>query len=184
VIPDEGLKPLLVLCGWAQSGKDTLADYLVDHHGYTKRSYGETIVGLLEEAGTWVPDETGKAVRLSSLILERGYEESKKWKPARLAMQDFGTMLNRISPTLLGDLLHERAMGERVVITGGRSRPQIATTAKFGGISVWVSREGCVPANDHPNELALEARDCDYQIENNGTISQAQQSLLAVLRNP
>lgn len=34
---------LIALTGYARSGKDTFADALVHHHGYTKRSLGDLI---------------------------------------------------------------------------------------------------------------------------------------------
>ena len=69
-IPD----PILTaLCGPAGAGKDTVADYLVEHHGYTKLAFADAL-----------RDEVGRAFDISVQLLTQ--RETKEHPMSALAL--------------------------------------------------------------------------------------------------
>ena len=65
---------LTALCGPAGAGKDTVADYLVEHHGYTKLAFADAL-----------RDEVGRAFDISVQLLTQ--RETKEHPMSALALR-------------------------------------------------------------------------------------------------
>lgn len=66
---------LIGLCGWAGSGKDTIAEYLCKHHGFSQTAFGNKLRELLSYLNPYI-ESSGKYY--NELVEEMGYENAKR----------------------------------------------------------------------------------------------------------
>lgn len=91
------------ITGKASSGKDTIADYLVEYYGFTKFKFADRLRDMLldldpivgHETDNWSYGDSVEYTRLSELVDEFGWEEAKKEPEVRRLMQVFGTDVMR-----------------------------------------------------------------------------------------
>jgi hypothetical protein len=174
---------IIALSGYAQSGKDTVADYLVEEHGFEKLGMN----GLIREACEalnpiihW--DRDDGYFTYKQAMEEYGYEFSKKrLLDFRPFMQRLGTEFAEAlgHPEMWIRLLLERCYPEKDYVMPSCRRwveaQEIVNHSTPGmpytnGYIVRVNRPGCVPANDHPSEVELDSWPFDYVIDNDKSI--------------
>ena len=174
--PAEGtLPPLLGIGGLKRHGKDTLADFLVEDHGYIKTFMSEPLtaaVSLIGPRGPWVrldfPEpgagDAGQFVRYADLVEAVGYTQAKEHRDAREYLQGLGTEVGRnmIGESTWTDIAEEkireaRAAGHPVVITGIRYENEIELVRHLGGYTVWVERPALPEPVPHPLTDAIDA---------------------------
>jgi len=166
---------IIGLSGYAQSGKDTVADYLVKTHGFTKVAYADPIREALFELDPIVTVANGMQVTLKPVIDLYGWDEAKTLFPEiRRLIQRFGTEVGR-------ELWHKnfwvrQAFGkfdhnkDNIVITDVRFTNEAAAIRGTGG-PIWrVVRNGVGPVNPHSSEVALDNFNFDAIIDNNGSL--------------
>lgn len=176
---------LIGLGGRLRAGKDAVADYLVEHHGFVKLGMSDALNEAMNRLNPIVGVEQNlrglKAVRYAELVEREGYVEAKKNAEVRKLLQRLGTEVGR---NLLGEdtwttpagrtiepLLLE---GKSVVITGIRYPNEATLIQQFAGYSVWVERpsevDSSAPAAAHSSENGVTAEDFDTTIINDGTL--------------
>jgi hypothetical protein len=187
---------LLGISGYAQAGKDTIADRLCEVHGFERVAFADLlrrcaealdpIVGLhitpaieITHAGDLTPqfiDPDAAVITYTQALAIYGYEESKSRFPEfRGILQRLGTDVGR---KLLDDNIWVDATlaslqdGVDYVITDARFTNEAQAIIDKGGLMVRVERDGTGPVNDHPSETALDDWFFDYTIQNNGTIEE------------
>lgn len=169
--PRPAVPAILGFGGWAQSGKDTAAEMIIEQHGHRLLSFGTYVNALLLEINPGVEIETGRFERARSLFDRLGYEGAKKVEDYRLQLQDLGTGINRRDPGLWSRLvLADLPAGHRGVITGVRSLEQIAAVRSAGGLTIWVDRPEAAPVNGHENETQVGPDDFDVVLDNSGDL--------------
>ncbi len=179
---------IIGLSGYARSGKDTVANHLVDKYGFTKVSFAQPmrdalyalnpIVGVQQKLG-------GTAtISLRAVIDEYGgwdeYKETPWGNEIRGLMQRFGTEVGReqFSPTFWVDRAMAVAAKHRNVVFSDVRFPNEMSTLKNVGGLVWrVSREGIDPANRHASETALDDAVFDVNLSNNGDMQTLHKSI-------
>ena len=176
VLKDEKLIPriqMIGLSGWARSGKDTVANYLVAAHGYTKVSFADQMRGALYKLDPTI-DVGGYDMRLSVAVDLMGWEELKSQSSdIRGLMQRMGTEVGR---DMWGENFWVDAAistipdGEKVVFADVRF-PNEADAIYTNGGEVWrIIREGVEPANEHISETALNKYPFDRYLFNDGPV--------------
>lgn len=180
---------IIGLGGWAQAGKDTVADMMVADGGH-KTYMSKPLENALLVLNPWVNIESsnweksfvhplnGDFVAYSSLHRCVGYEGSKFNKDVRSLLQRLGTEVGR---NILGEDVWVNQVfkevkrlardGRLVAITGIRYANELAALKRNNGVSIWVNRTGWTPLNDHSSEHSLSQGDFDYVIENDSDIS-------------
>lgn len=161
------------LAGFAGVGKDFVADYLVEEHGFTKRAFAETIrEGLL--AVNPMIDVEGHQVSLSHAVEFFSWDELKEQSAQiRPLLQRFGTEFGR---TMLGqDVWVDAAMAhiiptDRIVFSDVRFPNECQAIRNFGGVVWRIHRPGVGPINKHISEVALEEMDFDDELNNDETL--------------
>lgn len=77
------MRPLIALVGLAGAGKDTLADHLVDRHGYYKRGFAtplyEEVARAFGVTIEWLADRTRKEVPQTALMLNNAMEREPEF---------------------------------------------------------------------------------------------------------
>lgn len=162
---------IIGLCGFAQTGKDTLANELVARLGFERRAFADTLRNVLYELNPIVyGDGPGNVERVQDLVDAWGYERAKIEHPEiRALLQRLGTEAGRkyIAEDIWSRVVFENAHGPRLVIPDVRFPNEAKAIKDRGGIIVRVTREGYTPINAHVSEIAY--TDQDYLLENNGT---------------
>ncbi len=142
---------IIALTGYAGSGKSTVAQYLVEKHGYTRIKFAGPLKSMMRALG----------------LGEREIEGDLKEAPCRLlggksprqAMQLLGTEWGRdlIHPELWVNVAMANAaavldQGGRVVFDDTRFPNEVAAVRDMGGKVFRVTRPGVGPVNTHASD--------------------------------
>lgn len=180
------MSKLLGIGGRLTSGKDTVADYLVEKHGWVKLNMSSPLHEAMLRLDPWVPVDFEYASgiwRYSYLCEKVGYTAAKENPEVRRLLQKLGTDVGR---KMFGEnvwvdyaantITPLRAAGENVVITGIRFPNEIAmihsnVVLDQPGQLVWVERPGLTLGKEaaHVSET-LTGEDFDITILNDSTL--------------
>jgi hypothetical protein len=193
---------IIGICGFIGSGKDTVADYLVNFHEFRRESFASTLKDAVAAVFGW--DRTMLEGRTKAAREWR--EQVDPWWAARLDMptltprwvlQYWGTEVCRKSfhdDIWIASLENKlRNSKDNVVISDCRFPNEIKSIKEAGGIIVWVKRgelpewyDIAVEANQgsnvaindlkmkkiHASETAWVGTQFDFEINNDGTIEE------------
>jgi len=182
--------PLVGIGGPLGSGKDALADYLVENHGYQKTFMSEPLHEALATINPWIvfeqdPQHDGIVypTRYVDLVELVGYTEAKRTPEVRRLLQALGTEVGRnmMGETVWTDMAQKkirswRSKGLPVVITGIRFPNELEMIREMGGVSVWVHRPQDIDAlvdgaiHGHSSETSLSREDFDLTVHNTGSL--------------
>jgi hypothetical protein len=191
---------IIGVCGFIGSGKDTVADYLVNFHEFRRESFASTLKDAVANVFAW--DRTLLEGRTAEAREWR--EEVDTWWAERLAMptltprwvlQYWGTEVARRSfhdDIWIASLENKiRNSKDNIVVSDCRFPNEIAAIKNAGGKIVWVQRgdlpkwhDTAVAANQghiwainelkmlkiHASETAWVGTNFDVILDNNGTI--------------
>jgi hypothetical protein len=173
---------LIGIVGLIGSGKDTVAERLVEKHGYIKDSFAKSLKDAVAAMFNWDRD-----------MLEGDTVSSRHWREQadpfwsqrlgksvtpRWVLQHFGTevMRGHMYDGIWLDSCMGRYKGQNTVISDTRFINEIKTIKENGGIIVCVKR-GELPTKKtmqekgaHQSEWDWLEQDYDIVIENNGTL--------------
>ncbi len=192
---------IIGICGFIGSGKDTIADFLVNFHGFRRESFANTLKDAVSAVFGW--DRT---------MLEGRTKEAREWREQvdfwwsnrlgrqitpRWVLQYWGTEVCRKAfhdDIWIASLENKlRNSKDDVVISDCRFPNEIDSIRNAGGKIIWVQRGElpswynlAVDANKginlafqelkrigiHASETAWVGTDFDHIIDNNGTIDQ------------
>jgi hypothetical protein len=191
---------IIGICGFIGSGKDTVADYLVNFHEFRRESFASTLKDAVASVFGW--DRT---------MLEGRTKEAREWReqvdPWWAARLDMPTLTPRWVLQYWGTEVCRRAFHDdiwiaslenklrnsrdNVVISDCRFPNEIESLKRAGGNIVWVQRGSlpdwyadAVSANQgsnvglnamkmrkiHASEWAWLGSDFDIVVDNNGSI--------------
>jgi hypothetical protein len=191
---------IIGICGFIGSGKDTVADYLVNFHEFRRESFASTLKDAVSAVFNW--DRT---------MLEGRTKEAREWREQvdpwwaerlnmpnltpRWVLQYWGTEVCRRGfhdDIWIASLENKlRNSKDHVVISDCRFPNEIKSIKTAGGIIVWVKRgelpdwyntaieanTGSIPEQELLNQLGVHASETawvgttfDYEVDNNSTI--------------
>jgi hypothetical protein len=165
---------ILALSGSARSGKDTIADYLVEHHGYVKMSFADPIREALYRLNPEITDMSGLIYKFQQAVNLFGWEDMKEYFPMyRVLMQRMGTEVGRemFGEDIWVNAAMERAKGNDRVVLADCRYPNEADAVRALGGKIWrVERDGVLPANEHASEHAMVGYDFDRRLDNSAEL--------------
>lgn len=160
---------IIGVCGFAQTGKSTVGDLLVEHHGASVLSIG----AMLNDLAVMINPKVSCKSRYADYVSERGYEGAKAAHPE---IRDFLIRLGDALRSGLGEDVLIQAMLENarglVVITNVRHDNEFAMIKQMGGEMWRVTRPGVGPARDHPTETSHPAWQVDAELHNDSSIEE------------
>jgi len=186
---DGKLKPrieVIGISGYARSGKDTIAEKLVER-GYVRGSFADAIRDALyrlnpsiDATGVCDKDEDGvrlylEPVSLQALVDRCGWENTKAEPDVRRLLQVFGTEVGR---EMFGDniwidyLFDSLPDGAKVVIPDVRYPNEADAITALGGVVWRVVRDGVGPVNGHISDSAMDDYPFMNTVYNGGTIEE------------
>ena len=144
------------LAGYAGSGKDAIASWLVKQHGFTKLAFADPLRDIMEAMNPVVGDFTRTPpVRYRDAVGIYGYDEAKRLYPEmRQLMQRLGAAARDIISTDVWiQALDERVIDTfgPVVITDVRYYNEMAYIKELGGMVFRILRPGTGP-DGHESE--------------------------------
>lgn len=174
---------IIGLSGYAQSGKDTAADYISGAHDFEKASFA----GLLRDCLAALNPIVRANMRYNDVVEMYGYEKAKKEFPeVRELLQRMGTDVGRdiLGPDTWVDALARSIDVTRDYVFADTRFPNEFDFVKaHGGVMIRVNREGCGPINDHISEIGLDNHDFDFYVENNDTLEAFRWDLGVLMRS-
>jgi dephospho-CoA kinase len=162
---------IIGLSGYAQSGKDTVANILVEQYGFNRVAFADKIRGLLYEANPTVND----GLKLQDMVNEYGWDVAKKHLEVRRLLQELGVGARK----LFGEnfWVHQAMTSitnahSNIVVTDVRFINE-ANTLKTNGGQLWrVKRPGIGAVNNHLSEHDLDGYKVDQILHNGGTVKE------------
>lgn len=165
---------IIGLSGYAQTGKDTVAQHLISNYNYRRVAFADPIRNALYKLNPLVEVGEFKAVHLASVIDGMGWEETKRISPeTRRLLQILGTEVGR---EMFGqDFWVNQAMKnlgkfDKAVITDVRYPNEYKAIKAREGIIIRIIKPGTGAVNMHASETALDNFSFDATIVNDGTI--------------
>ena len=167
---------IIVLSGYARSGKDEIAKVLVEEHGYIRVAFADKIREFLYELNPQVG-----STRLAPLVSEYGWDVAKSSPEVRYLLQTLGVSARK----LFGDKFWvHQALGSmalahpKIVITDVRFTNE-ADTIKTNGGQIWrVTRPGIEAVNSHISEHDLDKYVFDLVIDNDLTLESLKEKVM------
>lgn len=180
---------LIGLSGFKQSGKDTVANYLVEKYGFGKHGFADK----LRELAMHVPMVVGDGQTFKESFERIGYEATKEtYKSARNLLQFLGVgaretfgedfwvdqlykQLESTYGTYTRDLGVETFQGN-VVISDCRFPNEAEFIRRMGGLVIVVDR-GLESTDTHVSEIPLPPTLTDGTIQNLGSVEVLHQTI-------
>lgn len=196
---------LVSVSGLIGSGKDTIADFLVQDHGFVRMSFAAALKDVVATVFGWDRE-----------LLEGRSEESRNWREQidpwwatrlgiphltpRWVLQQWGTEVLRrnFHDDIWVAALERRLLtaSASVVITDARFPNELSVVRNNGGKNLLVKRgpdpdwydaairtnlensnEMLMRSDVHPSEWSWVGRDFDYTVYNNSTIEKLHESI-------
>jgi len=205
---------IIGVCGFIGSGKDTVADYLVNFHEFRRESYANTLKDAVAAVFGWDRD-----------LLEGRSKEARAWREKvdkwwadrlhmptltpRWVLQYWGTEVARKNfhdDIWIASLENKlRKSEDNIVISDCRFPNEIKSIKQAGGTIIWVKRGDLPPwyedakrANAginvsmnamkqlgiHASEWAWVGTEFDHEIDNDGTIQEMYDKVKNLLQDP
>lgn len=161
---------IIGLSGYAQSGKDTMAELLCFNYEYERRAFADP----MRHALAILNPKLDSITRVADLVDDYGWEIAKKNPEVRRLLQVLGTDVGR---RLMGDdvwvkmAMRDLRQGDRIVISDVRFPNEADAIKKLGGKIVRINRLNTQAVNPHPSEHAMDNYEFDKVINNNSTLS-------------
>ena len=161
---------IIGLSGYAQSGKDTVADILVAKYGYKRVAFADPIRKLLYELNPHL----NKHHSLQEFVDEYGWDTAKKTSEVRSLLQNLGVAARKVidEDVWVNAAFNQTNEPGNYVITDVRFENEADKVKEFGG-EVWrVKRPGVEAVNSHISEYALDGYKVDRILNNGGTLEE------------
>jgi hypothetical protein len=175
---------LVGLTGYAGSGKDTAAAGLIAS-GWKRVSFAEPLRKMLTVLNPII-DRGG--CRLSGWVDQLGWDKAKQHPEVRRFLQILGTEVGRemIDPDLWTKLAKKEMdryhnAGHSVVFTDVRFKNEAEMIKLNGGKVIRIYREGTSPARNHVSDTNVDLLSVDFEIVNNGSVEDLQNTLKSCL---
>jgi hypothetical protein len=170
--------------GKPSSGKDTVADWLVDNAGFVKVNMSAPIAELgaivnpIVGRAPGIRGRLGKLERYNDVVARHGFTDAKNHPEVRKFLQNIGTGVRdvvdgNVWADIAGQVIRVHlAAGRSVVLSGVRYPNEASVILDAGGTLVWVHRPGLVEDTNsgHDVENSISFSDFDFILNNGGTL--------------
>ena len=164
------MSTLYGLMGYAQSGKDSVADAM-SLHGVRRFAFADALKHAAHASLERVrPD-------LYDLVTHEGWDAAKQTADGRAYLQDFGVaMRDHVDQdvwvnTVLNKVGVFTMQGTTCAVTDVRFHNEVWALQAQGAILVRVNRPGVGPVNDHVSEAEWTSVEPDEVLDNDGSLA-------------
>lgn len=171
---------IIGLSGYAQTGKDTVAKFLVDNYGFTRVAFADK----LRDVAYGLNPIVKPGLRLKDAVDEMGWDKAKTRIPeVRNVLQNLGLAVreNLGFDTWVNAALNTAAQTEDLVITDVRFINEADAIRERGG-KIWrVIRPGVDAVNAHVSETQMDGYPFDELIFNDRDIRELENTVMIKL---
>lgn len=167
---------LVGIGGFKRSGKDSLADYLIQGHGFVKIAMADALrQEVLEKFRRTIMGHIAEAHVSSAWTVEKLIDE-KPCPFMRGLLQEFGTEVRREENPQYWTIkwiqafLAQKKYGKSTVVPDVRFPNEASTVKAWGGVTICVNRPGFEVSDGHASESYVAEIPWDYTLTNDGTI--------------
>lgn len=171
-------KQLIGFAGEARSGKDTAANHLNDNHGFSLYAFAQPIKKACRTVFGWGEEHVNGSLKE---VIDPLFNISP-----REAMQTMGTQWGRemINQDIwLKRAEYEMMTNNALAVTDVRFDNEANLIRSRGGIVIKITRQNKDKVLNHKSEAGISSELVDYEIENNGTLSELYQAIDLVINN-
>jgi CRISPR/Cas system CSM-associated protein Csm4 (group 5 of RAMP superfamily) len=174
---------IIGLTGYAQSGKDTLANLLVENYGYTRVAFADKIRDFLYEMNPMVDTVAFEPIFLKERVDRDGWEVAKQNPHIRRALQNAGVAARKTFGEgfwvheAMKSMLEDPRPDMNYVITDVRFLNEADMIRANKGQMWRVKRNGVEAVNAHISESQLDGYPVDQIFTNNGSIDDLKELL-------
>ena len=198
---------IIGICGFQSSGKDTIANFLIEEYGFQKLSFAGALKDIVSIMFGWSRDK-----------LEGLTPEDRAWRnivdpwwantlgipqlTPRYVLQQFGTDIFRkhFHPDIWVKIVENKLLqltnnsNSNIVITDCRFENELNLITKYGGKILKVYRDLPHWFHDyqqgtdveevkllHISEIGWIRSNCDYEITNNGTMDELYEKIKYII---
>jgi hypothetical protein len=177
-----GTNQLIGLSGFAQVGKDSVADILVED-GFTRIALADPIREALYALDPMVGADTyGRKFRLQEVIDDLGWDAAKVEIPeVRRLMQVLGTEVGRelLGEHIWTDLARKKLKRPgKYVVTDVRFPSEVSAVRTWGGSLIKIVRPGYMPVNSHVSDEGIPDEFFDRVLLNDGSLEDLRHRVL------
>lgn len=170
---------IIGLSGYAQSGKDTVAQVLVDNYGFTRVAFADKIREFLYEMNPLIQVVGFEPIYLKEIVDSKGWEVAKQNPHVRVALQKAGVSARK---TFGEDFWINQALKNlrhgNYVITDVRFKNEATAIWSMPG-KIWrVNRPGVTAVNSHVSETQMDDYPVDHFVNNDGDIKDLWEEVL------
>jgi len=174
---------IIGLTGYAQSGKDTVANILVEKYGYKKIAFADKIRDFLYAMNPLVAcSPSGYLQGLVDLV---GWDKAKQEPQVRMLLQNVGVAAREViaEDIWIISALANVGVDDKIVIADVRFENEAEILKSLGG-QIWrVKRLGVEAVNRHISETQMDGYKVDQIFINNGTIEDLENLIQTRMRN-
>lgn len=164
---------IIGLSGYARTGKDTVADILVETYGFRRIAFADKLKAVAYDLNPFIHGGGGGMRRLQAEVNDFGWEKAKERPEVRRILQALGQAVreNVGTQVWVDAALDALADDQPAVITDVRYPNEAGAVRARGGIVVRVLRLGVTAVNDHVSESAMDDPALwDYVLHNDGSL--------------
>lgn len=184
---------LIGITGFKMSGKDSSADYLIQHHGFIKYSFASPLKNGVKAFFNWSEHQ------LHDTVLKEMIDPFYGVSP-REVLQWFGTeVMREMLPTRFSELgtkigsnfwverfkqFYTQNKNSNIVISDLRFQNEVDTIKSLGGMIIKVNRRLVKPkVISHPSEDIDMLSGVDYILDNNSDLVNLYDGLQTILNS-
>jgi hypothetical protein len=164
---------IIGLTGYAQSGKDTVANILVNNYGYTRIAFADKIREFLYETNPMYDSIVGEPLFVKAKVDRDGWEEAKKSPHIRRLLQTSGVAARKVfgENFWVQQALKDVHFEGNYVINDVLFTNEADIIKKYENSQLWrVKRLGVEAVNSHVSEHELDGYPVDHIFINNTTV--------------
>ena len=179
---------ILGVCGFAQSGKDTAAGFLIER-GWKRLAFADALRDSVYRLNpivlSWpgISDWPGFShVRVQDIVDNLGWDVAKvEYPEIRQLLQRMGTEVGR---GIYGEsfwvdrVLAQIEPGQNYVITDVRFPNEVEAVRSVGGVIYRIYREGVGAVNGHISDTGVDDLEIDGILLNDGDLADLEQKVL------
>lgn len=163
---------IIGLSGYARSGKDTVAQILVDNYGFTRLAFADKIKELLVEINPKI-HYPFHSFNLRDIVFANGWDYAKSEPEIRELLQNLGVGARKVfgENHWIVETFKNLDNDKNYVVTDVRFTNEAKWIKEIYNGHIWrVERPGISAVNDHISEHDLNIWNFDSLIDNSGSI--------------